>query len=77
MTAAVNGGSQLDSMTASVGAGLDGDKAAQMLSRLASREAQRRAQAEQQSADQRYMVMQYCLFIDWPVVNIHAVTTER
>lgn len=62
MTAALNAENKLDSMAASVGAGLHGDKAAQVLSRLASRDAQRKAQVEQQSADQRYTSIRhtYC-----------------
>lgn len=51
--ATMNGDDALDSMDASVGVGLQGDKAALVLSRLASRDAERKAQAEQQSADQR------------------------
>ena len=45
----------LDSMTASVGTkeGLQGDKAASILQKLASREADRRVQAEQQAASSR------------------------
>ena len=45
----------LESMTASVGTkeGLQGDKAAVILQKLASREADRRAQLEQQGASNR------------------------
>ena len=52
-TATMNGDGAIDSMAASVGVGLQGDRAALVLSRLASRDAERKAQAEQQSADQK------------------------
>ncbi|DBA73148.1 hypothetical protein WJX79_007037 [Trebouxia sp. C0005] len=42
--------SDLESLSASVGSGLEGDKAAQILNKLALREADRRAQLKQQAA---------------------------
>lgn len=45
--------SDLDSLSASVGSGLEGSKAAQILNKLASREADRRAQLKQQAAASR------------------------
>ena len=55
MTAAPAHKEALDSMTASVGTkeGLQGDKAAVILQKLASREADRRVQLEQQAASSR------------------------
>lgn len=53
MGAAGAGEQQLESMIASIGSGLEGDKAAQILQKLASREADRRAQLKEQAASSR------------------------
>jgi hypothetical protein len=45
--------SDLESLSASVGSGLEGDKAAQILNKLALREADRRAHLKQQAAASR------------------------
>ena len=45
----------LNSLKASVGSDLEGEKAAHILSKLASREAERRAQLDQQAEATRYV----------------------
>lgn len=52
MASATNFG--LDSLQASVGSDLEGDKAAHILGKLASREAERRAQLDEQAEKSRY-----------------------
>ncbi|KAL0021399.1 hypothetical protein WJX77_012615 [Trebouxia sp. C0004] len=46
----MEGGNDLESLSASIGSGLEGDKAAQILNKLALREADRRAQLKHQAA---------------------------